>query len=285
MRFRRKEICLLHSLRYYVRHFLLRLFAFALTWIPGLALAQSQRIDPDEGTLSSIRPRIPEPMVFDLIRPLGAERGEFEINSLFRFMPANSPRRLQWAPEIEYAFLDGYGIEFEVPIENARIDSWKGAIQGTLAGPWKTKFIQGWQALGEKNRGGGNSRVDLLYLAGSRWHSNWSAFTMTGIERETGHRSRLCLYRQLYAFLPSSGYGQLRAGIEHQGARQLRPRTAIDAAGAIPEEPLKPPGRAGLAMVQRNKRAADRLAPFPGVLARLWRRTLTSETSTHPTPE
>lgn len=158
------------------------------------AMAQSQTIDPDEGTLSSIRPRIPEPMVFDLIRPLGAERGEIEINSLFRFMPTDRPRRLLWAPEIEYAFLDGYGIEFEVPIENARIDTWKGAIQGTLSGPAKEKFIQGWQAIGEVSRQVGRSRIDLLYLAGSRWHPNWSAFSMTGIERESGDKAA-------YAFL------------------------------------------------------------------------------------
>ncbi len=157
-------------------------------------LAQQRPFDPDEGTLSSIKPRIPEPMVFDLIRPLGAKRGEIEVNSLFRFSPTVQPRRLLWAPEIEYAFLDGYGIEFELPMENGAIDSWKGAIQGTLPGPWKKKFIQGWQALGELNREAGNSKIDLMYLAGARWHHNWSAFSMTGIERETGTRAA-------YAFL------------------------------------------------------------------------------------
>jgi hypothetical protein len=168
--------------------------ACALMCSPSYTHAQHHPVDPDEGTLSSIRPRIPEPMVFDLIRPLGAQRGEFEINSLFRFSPTNTPRQLLWAPEIEYAFLEGYGVEFELPMENAHIDSWKGAIQGTLPGPWKKKFIQGWQLLGEKNRGGGNSKVDLMYLAGSRWHHNWSAFSMTGIERESGRHAA-------YAFL------------------------------------------------------------------------------------
>lgn len=125
-------------------------------------------------------------MVFDLIRPLGAERGEFEVNTLFRFNPGDNPRQLQWAPEIEYAFLEGYGIEFELPMENGHIDSWKGAIQGTLPGPWKKTFIHGWQALGEVSNAGGNSRIDLMYLAGARWHRNWSAFSMTGVERERG---------------------------------------------------------------------------------------------------
>jgi hypothetical protein len=152
--------------------------------IPRPSLAQQPTVDPDEGTLSSIKPRIPEPMVFDLIRPLGAQRGEFEVNSLFRYSPRDRPARLLWAPEIEYAFLDGYGIEFELPLENGHIDSWKGAIQGTLPGPWKKTFIHGWQALGEVSHQSKQSRVNLLYLAGLRWRQNWSAFSMTGVERE-----------------------------------------------------------------------------------------------------
>lgn len=143
--------------------------------------------DPDEGTLSSVRPRIPEPMVFDLIRPLGAERGEFEVNSLFRISPfENGKRTLYWAPEIEYAFLDGYGIEFEVPLANQRVDSYKGAIQGTLPGPAPSKFIQGWQALAEVSREHPSQHhINLLYLAGARWHPKWSVFSMTGVERES----------------------------------------------------------------------------------------------------
>jgi hypothetical protein len=164
--------------------------SFAISWILvlglRLALAQNQPFDPDEGTLASIKPRIPEPMVFDLIRPLGAQRGEIEVNSLFRFNPGDKPRRLLWAPEIEYAFLEGYGVEFELPMENGAVDSWKGAIQGTLPDPWKKTFIHGWQVLGEKSREGGPSKIDLMYLAGARWHRNWSAFSMTGVERESG---------------------------------------------------------------------------------------------------
>lgn len=160
--------------------------AVCLLAVSPPALAQRRQFDPDEGTLSSIKPRIPEPMVFDLIRPLGAQRGEVEINSLFRFSPTVQPRRLLWAPEIEYAFLEGYGIEFELPMANAGVDSFKGALQGTLPGPWKRTFIQGWQVLGEVSGESGESKLDLMYLAGARWHRNWSAFSMTGIERESG---------------------------------------------------------------------------------------------------
>lgn len=183
------------------------------------ARAQNRPVDPDEGTLSSIRPRIPEPMVFDLIRPLGAQRGEIEVNSLFRFKPGDKPLRVLWAPEIEYAFLEGYGIEFEVPMENGSVDSWKGAIQGTLPGPWKKTFIHGWQALGETGRDGGHYKIDLMYLAGVRWNRNWSTFSMTGVERESGPSVRhafLGNYSLFFHLRDTISYG-LESNIKGRG--------------------------------------------------------------------
>lgn len=157
---------------------------FCIVWFVSAtpALAQSI-IDPDEGTLSSIKPRIPEPMVFDLVRPLGAHRGELEVNSLFRVSPGAHSRHVQWAPEVEYTFADGYGVEFELPMEGGRLDSLKVAVQGTLPGPKPRSFIQGWQGIWESAREGG-AQVDLMYLAGARWHRNWSVFTMTGVRQE-----------------------------------------------------------------------------------------------------
>jgi hypothetical protein len=155
------------------------------------APAQKQ-IDPDEGTLSSTRLGIPEPMVFDLIRPLGAKRGEVEVNSLFRMAPGKRPRTLQWAPEIEYTVWDGYGIEFEVPLENNAIDTWKGALQGTLKPPpFQRFFTHGWQVFVEAGRAEPKSKANLLYLAGSRFHPQWSVFTMNGVERERDGRTAM----------------------------------------------------------------------------------------------
>jgi hypothetical protein len=136
--------------------------------------------DPDEGTLSSVHPRIPEPLVFDLVRPLGAKRGELEVNSLFRLSPRRDPRHLLWAPEVEYAFADGYGIELELPMEDTGLESVKMALQGTLPGPSPRTFIHGWQGIFERSRHD-SSQIDLLYLAGARWHPRWSGFTMTGL--------------------------------------------------------------------------------------------------------
>jgi len=47
---------------------------------------------------------IPEPLMFDLVRGLGARQGELEVNSLADF-PLNytTTRGIDWAPEVEYA--------------------------------------------------------------------------------------------------------------------------------------------------------------------------------------
>lgn len=145
--------------------------------------------DPDEGTLASGAPRIPEPMVYDLVRPLGAAKGELEINSLF-IRPFRRGHALEWAPEIEYTFPRGYGIELEVPMEGSRRDSWKAALQGTFGLSHQGKTIHGWQALSERWREGGRKKVDLLYLTGTRWHNRWSTFTMLGPRLETENSRR-----------------------------------------------------------------------------------------------
>ena len=47
-------------------------------------------------------PVIPEPMLFDLMRPLGAERGELEVNTLVRPSVGRNATGVAWAPEVEW---------------------------------------------------------------------------------------------------------------------------------------------------------------------------------------
>ena len=54
----------------------------------------------------------PEPMIFDLVDPLGAKKGEVELNSLFDYSPRTG--QFQWSPEIEYAFKNGHAIEMSI---------------------------------------------------------------------------------------------------------------------------------------------------------------------------
>lgn len=179
--------------------------------------------DPDEGTLASSAPRIPEPMVYDLVRPLGAAKGEVEINSLF-LRPLRRGQPLGWAPEIEYTFARGYGIELEVPAEGRVAESFKAALQGTLGVYGKGRTIHGWQALWERGLHEESWKADLLYLTGTRWHARWSTFTMAGlrVEAAEARRGRAAVWNQSVFFHPSR---RLNVGLESNwsGAGVRRP--------------------------------------------------------------
>jgi len=149
------------------------------------AAAAQHRSDPNEGSLSAVTPRIPEPMVFDLVRPLGAEKGEIEVNTLFELPLHGSDRDLQWAPEIEVAFSDNMAVEFELPMSNASLSEYKFALQQT-AGAWAGgKGVHGWQGILRVDRSDRFLNADLLYLNGVEFDSKWSLFTMNGFRRES----------------------------------------------------------------------------------------------------
>ncbi|MFC0708940.1 hypothetical protein [Azorhizophilus paspali] len=48
-----------------------------------------------------------EPMVFDMMRPLGARQGELEADVLATGPLSESDQRTDWTPEAEYAFAEG----------------------------------------------------------------------------------------------------------------------------------------------------------------------------------
>jgi hypothetical protein len=144
-------------------------------------------------------PRIAEPMVFDLIRPLGAKRGEAEVNVLGLVplrqassrvngvqdpvgLVRRSPDRetMEWAPEIEYAVCDGVALEFEVPMENSHVEAYKGAGQITFGTALNHRFIHGAQAILQYGRDSSVWTTTGLYLAGFRFNDTWSVFGMVG---------------------------------------------------------------------------------------------------------
>lgn len=132
-----------------------------------------------DAALSSERPHIPEPMVFDLVRPLGVQQGEFETNVLAGHSLRNG--ETDWAPELEYAVRDGLAVEFELPFENLSIAEYKLAVQGTLGTLFGRRFIHGWQAIGRYDRHHDGYSADALYLAGYRWDHAFSTFNMAGL--------------------------------------------------------------------------------------------------------
>jgi hypothetical protein len=126
---------------------------------------------------------IAEPMVFDLVRPLSSKKGELEVNTLARKSLTGNHKEVQWAPEIEYAVTDNLSVEFELPVSDLNVESYKFAVQGKVGTARKGKFIHGWQYIGEYGKEDKYLEQTALYLAGYRFNRRWSVFNMEGVRR------------------------------------------------------------------------------------------------------
>ncbi len=169
-------------------------------------------------------PRIPEPMVFDLVRPLGAKRGEAEINAL-AVIPLN--RRMgdaEWAPEIEFAIADGVAFEFELPFEEWSLKSYKSAGQVTFGKAFNDSFIHGAQGILQYDKESGHWSPTLLYLAGIQFDETWSALAMAGIRTEFGGEDRGERTKRLFNF-------SLFKHIDHFTTLGLETNSAVDLNG------------------------------------------------------
>jgi len=150
-------------------------------------------------------PNVPEPMVFDLIRPLGVRRGELEVNVLgfvpFRRTRARNPQfsfitgadqsvqrraAFEWAPEIEYGLFDNFALEFELPMAEGRVEAYKGAAQYTLGTAFNEQFIHGFQGILFVDRTNGAVTPTILYLAALRLDPIYSLQAMIGFSHEFG---------------------------------------------------------------------------------------------------
>ena len=152
---------------------------------------QDGRVDRGEsdprspGLFPGSAPHIPEPMVFDLVRGLGAERGELEANVLvLTTFDRTGKAHLEWAPEIEWALFDGFALEAELPMEAERLIALKSAAQLTLPGG-NGGFSHGLQGIGEYLIADEAALGSLLYIVGART-SAWSVLTMIGARRLFG---------------------------------------------------------------------------------------------------
>lgn len=135
------------------------------------------------GLFPGTSPHIPEPLGFDLVRGLGARRGEVEVNTLAIF--DSGKRELAWAPELEWAFADGYAVELELPLVDRHLKAVKVGLQGTLPA-LSSSIAHGWQAIGEVPLEGGAQSGSLLYLFGQRPSSKISYLVMAGARGHFG---------------------------------------------------------------------------------------------------
>jgi hypothetical protein len=184
-----------------------RFFVFVLILLVPIS-AKADFIEGDAAH-SSAELRIPEPLIFDLVRPLGAKKGELEINTLAQ--QARGDRVLEWAPEIEYAIADNLALELELPIENSTLTDYKIAIQGTMPQSRFKNMIHGWQVLALKNREQNTYSADALYINGYRISDKVSTLNMLGIRRtEFGSEGRLVTLINnniFYDYSPQLTYG------------------------------------------------------------------------------
>ncbi len=155
-------------------------------------------------------PNVPEPMVFDLIRPWGVRQGELEVNVL-GFVPMRRTRSrnplfsfisgadqvgrkrpsIEWAPEIEYGVVDNLAVEFELPMADGHVEAFKGAVQYTLGTAFEDRFIHGLQGILFVDRTNGAITPTLLYLAALRIDPVYSVQMMLGFNHEFGGDNEL----------------------------------------------------------------------------------------------
>jgi len=130
---------------------------------------------------------IPEPLMFDLVRGLGARQGELEINALAEF-PLNdgADRGVDWAPEIEYALFNNFAIELEFPFNNFDLEAYKMAIQWTIGASKNNKYIHGIQVLGERYIHDDIFELNFLYVPAYRFNETWSTIGLFGVMVEFG---------------------------------------------------------------------------------------------------
>ncbi len=183
--------------------------------VPAAALAQERH--GEHATWGSAP--IPEPMVFDLVRPLGARRGELEVNSLF-LRPVRRAEATEWAPEMECVFAPGHAVELELPFAGRVHERWKLAMQGTLPSPrGSARFQHGWQMIGEWGRHDRSRHRDLLYVAGGHLTSRTSVLAMSGrraIASDTGRRGTALHNATLFVTLRPTVTAGLETNLERE---------------------------------------------------------------------
>ncbi len=133
------------------------------------------------------RLNIPEPMVYDLVRPLGVRQGEMEINALGDYNPYNGD--MQWSPELEFGLSDDLAIEFELPFQDASHERYKIAIQQTLNVDVAQGTASGWQAFVDVNKHTKAVAVDATIIHAMQWGDQWSSLSMLGLRAHPLGRS------------------------------------------------------------------------------------------------
>lgn len=119
-------------------------FLILLFLCSAFSLASEEMTYEDYETVSYI----PEPMIFDLVRPLSSKKGQWEINSLIIQEHTSHLSQSHQSPEIEYVIWDDIAGELEIPEIGGEPAALKGALQWTIGHMGsKNQFVHGFQLI------------------------------------------------------------------------------------------------------------------------------------------
>ena len=156
-----------------------------VTLLIAFLLIDSSVFSQETDTIETVS--IPEPLLFDLVRGLGAKKGELEINALGD-LPLKDAATfgVDWAPEIEYALFNNFAVELEFPMNNFDLEAYKMAVQWTIGTSKNNKFIHGIQVLAESYVHDDLLELNFLYVPAYRFNKVWSAIGLFGVMLESG---------------------------------------------------------------------------------------------------
>ena len=131
---------------------------------------------------------IPEPMVFDLVRRLNSEKGEYEFNTLGFQTGKHRFDHYEFNPEFEYAFMDGFAGELELPLKDHEVRAYKGALQYHF-GEDRFHIHHGVQFIVENLRYENANELSPLYILAGRYDFHHSYLMMIGNRFQQGRET------------------------------------------------------------------------------------------------
>jgi hypothetical protein len=176
----------------------------ALALCPALASAQRA---------TDRNPDVPEPLLFDLVRGLGAHKGELEVNALVRHDFKSGRDKFYWNPEVEWIVADGIGLELELAMDRGHVEAVKLMMQVTFGTPLPGRYIHGTQIIGERSGIDDGYDISALYVGALRFTPTWSLSFLQGAKYGAGIVDRNDEYwawlgnATLFAELPKATFG------------------------------------------------------------------------------
>lgn len=131
-------------------------------------------------------PDVPEPLLFDLVRGLGASRGELEVNALIRHDFRQGRDKFYWNPEVEWVARDGVAFELELAMDRGNVEAAKLMTQLTFGAPLPGRYIHGAQVIGERSGIDQGYDLSALYVGALRFTDRWSLSFLQGAKYGAG---------------------------------------------------------------------------------------------------